>query len=527
MKKNPNGALSTRPFRKWFDADKRAAAKEEATMKKNPNNGAHSTGPFSKWFDADKLCGNPCVCTDAHQELANVKEAIDKNIKNIPSKLYCNPFACTDPRQELASVMEEIDKNIKSIPSDIMFYDDDSFDDSFESSSFQDSITLNSSTRKIPTPTVSQKSGETNAHTSYYVVTALPKEPTHPDKEPAQPLAETKKKKKAVMKEIKANGCANTGGDEGVELVHDGSKAYMKSIGMRKSFIPLHRKRTLRITNQMMVPQQGSGDSTMSLSSDEETYQEDEKNLFSDEFFPDQWFDFANFQQDNDEEKAKQQLTKEEVKAAKELKKKEEALAKREEALAKKEEALAKKDADAKKKAEKVKKQMKKKAQSERKAKAKKEAEAKRQSQKEAEKQMVKAQNKLRKEQKGDAQKADKKAKKSQKEMEKQMVNKAQREEKAEANRAKKEAEAKKQSENYAEKQKLKWEKYHRKEQKAEAKKAKEEAKKEEKKIKHKEAEAENRQLFSTLNWRRKRSVSDDESDDHNEICVQEVWRST
>ena len=519
MKKRANRAQSTGP----------------KPMKKSPNNGAHSTGPFSKWFDTDKLCGNPCVCTDAHQELANVKEAIDKNIKSIPSKLYCNPFACTDPRQELASVMEEIDKNIKSIPSDIMFYDDDSFDDSFESSSFQDSITFNSSIRNIPTPTVSQKSGETNAHTSYYVVTALPKEPSHhPDKESVQPLAENKKKKKAVMKEIKANGCANTYGDEGVELVHDGSKAYMKSIGMRKSFVPLHRKRTLRITNQMMVPQQGSGDSTMSLSSDEETYQDDENNLFSDQFFPDQWFDFANFQQDNDEEKAEleltEEMTKEEVKAAKALKKKEEAEAKKEADAKKKAEKQAKKEADAKKKAEKkAKKQKMKKAESERKVKAqraKKKAEAKRLSEKEAEKQMMKAQSKNRKEQKAEAEKADKKAEKSQKEMDKQMLKKAQRDRKAEAKRVKEEAEAKRQSEKYAEKQMLKWEKYHRKEQKAEAKKAKEEAKKEDKKNKYKEADAEGRQLFSTLNWRRKRNVSD-EFDDQNEICVQEVWRST
>ena len=451
----------------------------------SPGN-THSTGSFSKLsklLDVDELCFTcSCVCTDAHQELA--------------------------------SVMEAIDKNIKSIPSDIVFYDDDSFgcfdeEFSFESSSFQDSITFGSSTQH---PTVSgQKSGEINALASYYVVTSLPKEQSHLDKKSVQ-INETKKKKKEkpVIKEIKVNGCANTDGDGGVELVYNGSKAYLKSIGMRQSFIPLHRMKTLRITNQP-IDLQGSGDSTKSLSSDEETYEDGTQEG---------WLNVMMASLSYDEEVKPKQDWKDDM-AEKEVKE-----------MMKKEEAETKKEADAKKQSQKQMEKQMMKAQSKAKAeakRAKKEADAKKQAQIEVEKQMMmKAQS----ERKAEARKAKKDAnakKQAQKQFKKQMMKaqtKHRNEQKAEARKAKKEADAKKQSEKYAEKQMLKWQSYHRKEQKAEAKRAKKEDRKNKGKAnKYEEDKVENSQLFSTLNWRKKINVN--ELNVHNEISVQEVWRST
>ena len=204
-------------------------AKEEATMDPNANDD-HGTKPLSKWFDVnDELCFNPC--TKAQLVPGTVMKAIDK-----------------------------------SIPSDIIFvFENYSFDeeDSTELSSFQDSMTFGSSTQNHTVSRQRQRFGNTNTRTSYYVVT-LSKEQSPLNKKSVQT-----EKEKPVMKELKVEGSANT---DGVELIY-GSKAYLKSIGMRQRFIPLQRIRTftrMATSINQAIQLQRSGDGTKSLSSSDE-----------------------------------------------------------------------------------------------------------------------------------------------------------------------------------------------------------------------------------------------------------------
>jgi len=231
-------------------------AEEESTM--GPN-GDHARAESSnKWLDFnDGLCYNPCTDVDVHQVFSAADAAVG----------MLTPISELTP----ATVMGAINK---SIPSNIIFvFEDDSFDEEYgsaythksESSSFQDSTTLGSSTKY---PSVSrQRFGRINSSlASYYIVT---------------PADGAKKKKQLAIKEVNVKERANSGGDGEVELVY-GSNAYLKKIGMRQSFMPFQRFRTLTRRASSFKPSiqlQGSGDSTKSLSSDEVSNEEDDRPL--------------------------------------------------------------------------------------------------------------------------------------------------------------------------------------------------------------------------------------------------------
>eukprot|EP00984_Skeletonema_dohrnii_P004476 scaffold1586_cov126-Skeletonema_dohrnii-CCMP3373.AAC.10 len=231
-------------------------AEEESTM--DPH-GDHATAESSnKWLDfSDGLCYNPCTDVDVHQVFSSADAAVG----------MLTPISELTPETVMGAIN-------KSIPSNIIFvFEDDSFDEEYgsaythksESSSFQDSTTLGSSTKY---PSVSrQRFGRINSTlASYYIVT---------------PADGAKKKKQLAIKEVNVKERANSGGDGEVELVY-GSNAYLKKIGMRQSFMPLQRFRTLTRRASSFKPSiqlQGSGDSTKSLSSDEVSNEDDDRPL--------------------------------------------------------------------------------------------------------------------------------------------------------------------------------------------------------------------------------------------------------
>mmetsp|Transcript_4196 Transcript_4196/g.8774 ORF Transcript_4196/g.8774 Transcript_4196/m.8774 type:complete len:610 (+) Transcript_4196:85-1914(+) len=231
-------------------------AEEESTM--GPN-GDHARAESSnKWLDFnDGLCCNPCTDVDVHQVFSSADAAVG----------MLTPISELTPETVMGAIN-------KSIPSNIIFvFEDDSFDEEYgsaythksESSSFQDSTTLGSSTKY---PSVSrQRFGRINSSlASYYIVT---------------PADGAKKKKQLAIKEVNVKERANSGGDGEVELVY-GSNAYLKKIGMRQSFMPFQRFRTLTRRASSFKPSiqlQGSGDSTKSLSSDELSNEEDDRPL--------------------------------------------------------------------------------------------------------------------------------------------------------------------------------------------------------------------------------------------------------